>query len=54
LEKLLFNHKSFYVVTFGDWEIYYQLPIETQKRAIMLNPNLRSKHLNLLKLTLEI
>lgn len=54
MEKLLFQHKTFKVVTFGDWEIYYQLPIETQKKAILLNPNLRTKHLNLLNLSLEV
>ena len=51
MEKLLFNHKEFQIVTFGDWEVYYQLQIETQKKAILLNPNVTNKHLNFFALS---
>jgi len=37
LEQALFKHKKFSLVTFGEWELAYQLEIETHKKQIVLN-----------------
>ena len=45
--------KTFRLVTFGDWELNYQLPIESKQKDLDMSPYMR-EFVNLLQLMLEV
>eukprot|EP00347_Sterkiella_histriomuscorum_P011323 403372892 len=52
-KELIMQNQSFQLITFGDWPLQYQLPIEATQKSIKLGPHF-SQYINYMKLVLEL